>query len=300
MNIDEIQTFVAVAELGGFTRAGDRLHRSQPAISRRITMLEQELGAPLLERIRGGVRLTAAGKAFLPHAEAMLAAMRDGREAVRAMLGERGGSLSLALVGTLADTRIVDLLRDFAGLSQGGRVDLRTATSREVSDLVRRGEVTLGLRYFPDPNPDLVSETVSAEVMFVAVAADHRFAGHRLDDPQDLAHDQWVGFPAAQGQPESHGNLLQRQLASAGLMDAQVTLLDSLTAQKRLVEAGFGIALLPESSIREELRVGSVATVDVPALRTSVPIAMIRRKRGFLSPAAKALSALIRAEAERL
>ena len=53
MNIDEIQTFVAIADLGDFTRAGRRLHRSQPAISRRLSLLEDELGAPMFERIRG-------------------------------------------------------------------------------------------------------------------------------------------------------------------------------------------------------------------------------------------------------
>ena len=81
MNIDEIQTFLAIAELGGFTQAGHRLHRSQPAISRRLALLEGELGAPMFERIRGGVRLTEAGRAFLPHAEAAVAALKDGSEA---------------------------------------------------------------------------------------------------------------------------------------------------------------------------------------------------------------------------
>jgi DNA-binding transcriptional LysR family regulator len=85
MDIDEIQTFLAIAELGGFTRAGRRLHRSQPAISRRLGILEQELGAPMFERLRGRARLTEAGRAFLPHAEAALASLRDGREAVRGL-----------------------------------------------------------------------------------------------------------------------------------------------------------------------------------------------------------------------
>ena len=62
MNIDEIQTFLAIVELGGFTRAGRQLHRSQPAISRRLGMLEHELGAPLFERLRGRARLTEAGR----------------------------------------------------------------------------------------------------------------------------------------------------------------------------------------------------------------------------------------------
>ncbi len=68
MDFDEIQTFLTIAELGGFTRAGRRLQRSQPAISRRLSLLEQELGAPLFDRLRGRARLTEAGRAFLPHA----------------------------------------------------------------------------------------------------------------------------------------------------------------------------------------------------------------------------------------
>src|SRR5215211_7336941 len=118
MDIDGINTFVAIAQLGGFTRAADRLHRSQPAISRRIGLLEQELGTPLLERARGGAGLTEAGRAFLPFAEAVLAAIEDGRQAVRTAAGGARSPVSLALVGTLADSNIVDVLRQFARHSQ--------------------------------------------------------------------------------------------------------------------------------------------------------------------------------------
>ncbi len=300
MNIDEVRTFVTIAELGGFTRAADRLNRSQPAISRRISLLEQELQAPLLERVRGGIRLTAAGRAFLPYAEAMLAAMQDGREAIRDLLHEERGSLSLALVGTLADTRIVEVLRDFAQRADGVKLELRTASSRQISDLVRRAEVTLGLRYFPDDNPDLLSETVGAEALRVVASAEHPLAGRHLSDARALRGEAWVGFPVARAEPESHGHLLQRQLSAAGLIDAQITPIDSLTAQKRLVEAGFGLALMTESSIGEELRLGSLALIDVPALRALLPIALIHRKRGFLSPAAQSLRRLVRTELGRL
>ena len=77
MDIDGLKTFVAIAELGGFTRAGGRLHRSQPAISRRIELLEREFDIPLFERLRGGTILTDAGAAFLPYAESVLAAADD-------------------------------------------------------------------------------------------------------------------------------------------------------------------------------------------------------------------------------
>src|SRR5215470_783970 len=194
MNIDEIQTFLAIVELGGFTRAGRQLHRSQPAISRRLGMLEQELGAPMFERLRGRARLTEAGRSFLPHAEAALASLRDGQEAVRGLQSGIAGAVSLALVGTLADTQIVDALRQFAKRAKGVRLELRTASSREVTDLVRRGEVTLGLRYHASERPELVSLDAGSEAMLVVAAPSHRLADRRVRSPRLLVGERWIGF----------------------------------------------------------------------------------------------------------
>ena len=96
ISIDEIKTLVAFAELGSLTRASGRLHRTQPAISRRLGILEHELGAPMFERVRGNVRLTEAGRVFLPYAETALAALKDGCEAVRGLQTGLQGTVSLA------------------------------------------------------------------------------------------------------------------------------------------------------------------------------------------------------------
>ncbi len=293
MDIDGLQTFVAIAELGGFTRAGARLHRSQPAISRRLGLLEQELGAPLFDRLRGRARLTEAGHAFRPHAEAALAALKDGQEAVRDLQSGLRGSLSLALVGTLADTRIVDTLRRFAKRARDIRLELRTASSAEVTDLVRRGEVTLGLRYFSPDSPDLVVHPAGAEAVLVVAAKGHRLAGRRLRDVKALKGERWIGFPPTRNVREDSGHGLAQRLIRAGLDDADVTLIDSLTAQKRLAQAGFGLAVVPESSVRDELRQGVLVALDVPAMRMVNPITAIHRRNGYLSPAAKALLALL-------
>jgi DNA-binding transcriptional LysR family regulator len=292
MDVDGVRTFLAIAELGGFSRAGEKLHRSQPAISRRLTLLEGELGAPLFERIRGRARLTEAGRAFLPHAEAALAALRDGLEAVRGLRDDVEGTISLALVGTLADTHIVDALRQFEARAEKARLVLRTATSHEVSDLVRRGEATLGLRYNRSEHPDLVSLDAGSEAMLVVAAAGHPLCGQPNIPAEQLAGERWVGFPLRQGERGS-GRTLARQLARAGLEEADVTFIDSLTAQKRLAQAGFGLALVPESSVGEELRLGLLVALDVPAMRTATPIAAIHRRNGYLSAAAKALLTLL-------
>jgi DNA-binding transcriptional LysR family regulator len=288
MNTDEIQTFLAIAELGSFTRAAQRLHRSQPAISRRVDILEHELGAPLFERLRGRVRLTEAGRVLLPHAEAVLASLRDGHDAVRGLREGVEGTISLALVGTLADTYIVQALRRFAVRSPSVQVQLRTASSREVTDLVRRGEATLGLRYHTSDRPDLISLPAGNEAMLVVAAPGHRLAGHRVRQARLLAGECWLGFPPSPGERDS-GHSLARQLIRVGLDGADVTLIDSLTAQKRLAQAGFGLALVPESSVREELRQGALVVLDIPSMRITMPITAIHRRNGYVSSAAKAL-----------
>jgi DNA-binding transcriptional LysR family regulator len=293
VDIDEIRTFLAIAETGGFTRAGQRLHRSQPAISRRIELLEHGLGVPLFDRMRGRARLTEAGQAFLPHAEAALAALKDGQDAVRALQAGPQGTVSLALVGTLADTQIVDTLRRFARRASEVRLELRTASSAEVTDLVRRGEATLGLRYFRSDRPDLVELAAGSESMLVVAASDHRLVGRRRLRARDLTSERWIGFPPSPGDRDSSGHLLARQLARAGLDRADLTLIDSLTAQKRLAQAGFGLALVPRSSVRDELRQGMLVALDVPAMRSDIPITALHRRRGYLSPAAKALLDLL-------
>ncbi|MBV9250086.1 MAG: LysR family transcriptional regulator [Acetobacteraceae bacterium] len=289
MNLHEIETFVSIAQLGGVTRAAGQLHRSQPAITRRINALAEQLGAPLVERIRTGVVLTEAGRAFLPYAEAVLAALKDGKEAVSVSQGRGQGTVSLALVGTLAGTKLVQHLRRFQTQYRDVRIDLRTANSQEVSDLVRRAEVSLGLRYFDDPSPELVSIRIFEERMVVACASEHRWAGRTVRDAQRLRGERWVSFPPARNRRESFGRALSRQLTMAKLDDAEITPIDSLTAQKRLVEAGFGIALLPESSIQEELSLGTLSLIHVPALRTKLPVFLVHRRNGYLSSAAKAL-----------
>jgi DNA-binding transcriptional LysR family regulator len=292
MNMNGLNAFVSIAQLGGVTRAAGQLHRSQPAITRRVKLLEDQLGVPLLQRGPGGTILTEAGRTFLPYAEAVLAALKDGAQAVRALQGADHGVVSIAIVGTLAGTTIVEQLRLFSAKHRDARLELRTANSFEVSDMVRRGEVSLGLRYFGDPSPELVSQRISEEKIVVVCSAQHKWGGKRLRDPERLRTDQWFSLPLTRHR-DSFAHLVARQLASAQLDNVPVMPIDSLTAQKRLIEAGIGIALLPESIIQEELRLGTLRTIDIPHLQTTVPIHVVYRKNGYLTGASRTLLSLI-------
>ena len=288
-----LRTFVAIHHAGGFTHATRALHLSQPAISRRIALLEHEVGAPLFERAAGGAVLSQAGRALLPHAERALAVLEDCRAAIRALHGGGAGPLALAAVGTLASTGLTSVLERFAKRHPGVELTLRTATSVQVSDLVRRGDATIGLRYLRDPARDLVCHELAPERLVVVCGARHRLAGRRVASLADLRDEAWLAFPSAHDAREASADNVFAQFLVRGVASVRWTPVDSLTAQKRLIEAGFGLALLPESSIREERASGSLATIAVKDLRAVNPVFAVTRKGGYRSRAADDLLKLL-------
>lgn len=289
MDSEARSTFVAIVRMGGFSGAAERLGRSQPAISRRIALLEGELRMPIFERLPGRAVLSQAGEALLPHGERVLAALEDAAAAMRALQAGDGGPISVAVVGTLAGADLAQALKRFAGRFPQVALSLRTATSAQLSDLVRRGEATFGLRYFEDPSPDLENRACAAEALLVVCAPDHPLAGGQVASLRDLKDEPWLGFPPPEGRDERWSGMLLAQFLTRGLAEIPFTAVDSLTAQKRLVEAGFGLALMPVSAVAEERAAASLAAIAVGDLTVSNSVSLITRRGGYVSPAARAL-----------
>ena len=292
MEIIEIEAFVTIAQYGGFTRAATALNISQPAISRRMELLERELGAPLFERVYNGVRLSEAGQTFLPYARQLLAAAQDGVEAVKELKEEYRGTITLALVGSLASTTLTGQLQRFRANHPQVKLVLHTARSPEVSRLVQQGEASLGLRYSADPHPEIVSRLCYEEALVLVCAAQNRLANEAELSTEALAGVAWVTFPrsalaAPAGEP--YQRAFERQLQAWGLEEVEQIEVDSLTAQKRLIEADFGIGLLPESSVVEELRLGTLRPLHLSDPQPTIPVMVIYRKQGFLSRATRQL-----------
>ncbi|HEV8027498.1 MAG TPA: LysR family transcriptional regulator [Stellaceae bacterium] len=294
MDSQALLTFVTIHRAGGLSAAAERLSRTQPAISRRLALLEGEVGAPLFERIAGGVVLSEAGRALLPHAERVLSAVRDAESAMHALRAEGGGPVSLAAVGTLAGANLTAVLRIFGAEHPNADLSIRTATSAEVSDIVRRGDATIGLRYLLDPASDLVCDLIGTETLRVVCRADYKLAGKAIKSLATLRDETWLAFPSAYVRRETYADNIFAQFQAAGVGDIKWRRVDSLSAQKRLIEAGFGLALLPDSAVLEEVRAGTLATVDVLDLRAGNPVYAVTRKGGYLSPASERLLALLR------
>ncbi|WP_245283585.1 substrate-binding domain-containing protein [Bradyrhizobium sp. URHD0069] len=174
-------------------------------------------------------------------------------------------------------------------------VTLRTATSAEVSELIRRGEATIGLRYHRDPSPDLDCELLFSERLQVVCAPDHRRAGRRVKRLADLRGERWIAFPLVPGRPEITASHVFALFQTHGFGEVAWTPVDSLTAQKRLVEAGLGIALLSQSNAADELKSAALQTIAVGDLTASQDVVAVTRRGGFLSAASRRLLDIFRA-----
>jgi len=295
MDSDALNTFLMVHHRGGISKAAKALHRTQPAISRRIALLEQELGMPLFERVAGRTVLSDAGRVMVPYAERAVAAAQDAENAVRALARPDSGPVALAVVGTLAGGQLSEIMKRFARDHPDVNLTLRTATSAEVSDLIRRGEATIGLRYDRDPSRDLDCEVLFAERLQVVSAPDHPRAGRRVKKLADLRGERWIAFPVVPGRREISASHVFALFQTHGLGDVAWTPVDSLTAQKRLVEAGLGIALLSQSNAAEELKSGALGSIGVGDLTARHDVVAVTRRGGFLSAASRRLLDLVRA-----
>src|SRR5258708_18752416 len=239
MELDHVESCRAVTRSGGFARGPAAVDLSKPATRRGIKLLEAELGAPLFDRLGRGVTLTEAGRAFLPHAQALLASMRDGFDAVNAVRGMGHGAVTLALVGTLANGSLTARLSRLCQAHPSLDLRLRTALSAEVSALVLRGDAALGLRYGTDPDPGLVSVIIHQEQLVPVCPPGHPLAGDGADLAAVLAGQRRLAFPSSPGAPPApYSVALQQLLAAHGLGAAEILPIGRLTAQKRVAPAG--------------------------------------------------------------
>src|SRR5438552_5229292 len=145
MEIPQVEAFLAVGTFGGFRRAADALRLTQPAISARIRALEDSLAVKLFERGKNGLALSAAGRALRPHAEQLLHAVAQARQAVHDLRPASAGALQIASVLSICTYLLPDVLKRFQAAYPKVLITVRSGHSQEVLEMVLRGEAEIGL-----------------------------------------------------------------------------------------------------------------------------------------------------------
>jgi DNA-binding transcriptional LysR family regulator len=282
MELRQLEYFLAVAEESNFTRAAERIHVAQPAVSAQIQRLERELGQPLLDRSRRTVRLTPAGEAALPYARAALAAVVDIRAAVEELTQLVRGTLAIGTV-TSHNVDIPSLLADFHAEYPNVEITLSTDASDALIENVRTGRLDAAIvSVGPKERPaGLDIEVATDEAIQAAVSRTDQLASRKTIRLTDLADRPLIALPVGAGIRHQ----FDAACAKAGVTPRIAFEASTPVALADLAERGLGVAIVPASVPRD--RDGLHAISIVPELRGRLVLAW--RSGGPMSPAARVL-----------
>jgi DNA-binding transcriptional LysR family regulator len=197
----DLRYFVAVAEDLHFTRAAERLFVSQPALSKQIRMLERQLGAPLFDRGRDGVRLTPVGEALLPHARRVLAAWDRGWAETEQAKSKQQATLVAGMSTSPGRGGLLPAIRSrFTALHPDAAVELRQVSWDDPTAGLADGNVDVAFVWLPLPDPARYQWTVVAEEQrLVAMPDSHPLASRDVIDFADLLDEPFLALPRGAG-----------------------------------------------------------------------------------------------------
>jgi DNA-binding transcriptional LysR family regulator len=266
----QVEGFLEVARRGSVSRAAEALFITQPTLTARLHGLERELGTALFLRTPHGMRLTDAGRAWIPFAERALRALVDGRDALEQVMTASAGHLMIAAAPAVSTYVLPELLERFVAAHPRVDVSVRTGHSEDVVDLVVRDEVQLGLGR-TIRHPDLELRPFHTEVLVLVCAPDHPFT-RRKDVPMaEVAAEKLIMFDRT----SSYYEITQGAFLSAGVKLRGLMELDSIEAAKKMVERGLGVALLPGTAVAREVEgrtLSVVAMNDAPPMHNSIVV----------------------------
>lgn len=292
MDFRQLRYFSHVARAGSFKRAAAELRVAQPALSRQIRKLEEELGVDLLARHGRGARLTSSGALLLDGAEAIAKLVAETGERVKG--GTSGTTQNLTLgvppaTGLLLVPPVVARLRDtWPGLA----LHVREGIGSLIQEWLFDGRVDIGLVHNPLPLDGLEVQPILSERM---VIIGPRRRGDRGGLARTLRIRDLADMPLIMPSlPHNNRRLLEQAAVQHGIRVRTVLEVDSVVLTKALVKAGHGYSLITYAAVHDDVARGELAVhpIERPPLVSTLAIATLRGTR--MTPAATALVRLVR------
>ncbi|MBR9912079.1 MAG: LysR family transcriptional regulator [Gammaproteobacteria bacterium] len=280
MDTQHLKAFTTVVQLGSFTDAADKLHLTQPAVSKRIAALEQQLGCRLIDRVKRGVSLTEAGQALLPRAQAILRSVSDTELAISNLAGSVGGKLKLATSHHIGLHHLPRILKLFTRRFPEVELDLDFLGSERAYDAIASGDAELGIVTLSSlAGEDISNRPLWQDPLSFVVATDHPLRHTERASLADLAN-----YPAILPDQSTQTT----RLIHALFANQQQTLRTGMTTNfmetiKMMVSIGLGWGALPNTMLDEKLWV-----LEIDSASLSRTLGYIHHRRKTLSNAARA------------
>ncbi|MEH3023747.1 MAG: LysR family transcriptional regulator [Pseudomonas oryzihabitans] len=286
--LQDIRSFVKIAELGSFHEAADALHLSQPALSRRIKKLEDGLGTPLLERTTRRVGLTSVGRDFLPKARRLLDDFEDSILSIRELAERQTGQVTLACIPTAAFYFLPSVIRQYNEQYPKIRIRLLDLSANDGLEAVLRGEADFGINMLSGQHPDIEFVPLVQEQFVLACRRDHELAGRPTISWAELVEHRLIGV----GRLSGNRVLLDHALSARGIRPKWFYEVQHLSTSLGMVEAGLGVSAMPSLAMpaADHPTLVSVPLTDPEVTRT---LGLVSRRGASLSPAAEKFVAIL-------
>ncbi len=292
MDFDQLTTFVEVAKLGNFSRAGQKLFRSQPAVSAQIRQLEREYGGKLLDRVGKSVRLTPAGEVLFEYAERLLTLRNESQRAVADQSSAPRGLLALGANEATCLYVLPDVFAEYHRLYPDVQITIYRNFSHKILQRVEDGSIDVGIVTLPIKSPSLKVHPIFRDRIMLMVSPSSPLARHKAVRMSEIAKQPLI-FPKTgftrqlldkHFRPYRSGLRVTMELPSVGMI-------------KRFVAAGLGVSLISASFARDEVRAGEVKLVEIQDVELWRELGLVYRGDRSLPRAATAFIALIRQRA---
>jgi DNA-binding transcriptional LysR family regulator len=263
MELRQLRTFVAVAELRHFARAASRCNLSQPAVSHQVALLEEEVGAKLLNRVRR-VSLTVAGEVFLEEARRILGAVDRAHERMQEVARGAIGRIRLGATATPGSYLLPTLLAKYRREHEGYDLRFEIGPIHAIAERVARNDLDMAIVAGARPSGELQARALSRDEFVMIAPPRSPLARARIVKPHQLAAETWL--------LREEGSDTRRQVAvwwhRQRLAPLRTMTFDNPDAVKRAVMAGLGVAMVSRLTVEEDLRSRRVAPVHI---KTGLP-----------------------------
>ena len=274
MDIRELRSFVKVAQFGGFSRASKELFIAQPALSRQIAKLEEQLQVTLFIRHGRGVELTAAGARLLERADVMLRYMEETADHVRNSSVEERGHLAIGLppaIGTLVGPQ---LIRRFHARWPKASLHALEGLSTSLQEWLLDGRIEVAVVYNQPLLEAFTVKPIFSERMMLV--------GPPGEQPKSVRIKGLADFPLIlPGLPHSNRRLIEQVAAQNGFQLNVILEVDSVGLTKRLVADGLGYSVLAHAAVQEDIANGVLVghAIERPGIRSTVSLTTLKDRR---------------------
>lgn len=289
MNLHLLRTFASVVERGGFTRAAQAINVSQPAVSRAVRELEEQLGLALLERSGGPLRCTEAGTALYRHAQGIFALEQAAESELRGLRGLKAGNLVVGASRTIATYILPKLIARFVDRFADIEVRIVSDNTHAIEQKLLACEIDIALVEAPTQDPRIELIDWRDDEMVILASARHIFAERDPIDPALLGKMRWIMREAGSGTRE----IAHKLLHEIGIDVHRMLEVSSNGAVVQFVAAGLGVTMISLEVARDQIGLGRVMTIAIEGFRPRRMLYRARLRDRPMSPAAHGFDSIV-------